>query len=268
MTDKKTIKTDKDSEPLTRSALRLLSNIPAIISALVSLIAIAYVTGWIQAKAYFSKFSAAWLTSELSPFHLLQFSWLPLLYLTLFIWLGIQDLEATENDKQLRRWLATAKVLKYGLIPILIIISLSDYLSSRYENIAIGLIVCSIFACVFYAGAAFEGLVILARKKCLVWDTCDLKLVVAIIMFGLYFAPKQLGLLKGVIDSSPERSHLPVVETIKPSVKGLRLLLISDDKFYTYQISANPSESNKIRLFNISQVKAFTNPKMKKDKNE
>lgn len=198
-----------------------------------------------------------WLISELKLCHFLQFSILPIVYLGLFIFLGIQDLEETENDRRLRRWSLTAKVLKYGLIPVLLIVFLSNYYSINKPSLALALTSISFMACVFYAAASFEGLLILARLKRLTFESADLKLIVAVGLFGLYYSPQQLGLSIGMSDVEGKYSRLPIVETLYPSEKELRLLFISGDNAFTLQPRVCQSEMSKIVLLNVSKIKTI-----------
>lgn len=242
-------------QSIVHLSIKLFENIPKIISSLISLTVLAYITGWIEAKAYFGSFGAEWLVSELNSVMLLQFSWLPLVYLCLFIWLGIQDLESTKQNKLSRRWRYTIKFVRYGLIPLIIIVSIPDILFSR------GYVTASVYAsclawigCIFYAGAAFECLIITYYNKILVWDAHDIKLALAVILFGLYFSPAVHGKMNGRLDFNPDSSHLPVIETIKTENQNLRLIFISGNKVYTANLKKDNPKNTEVRILNTSDV--------------
>jgi len=234
---------------------KLLENIPRIISSLISLTVLAYITGWIEARAYFGSFGAKWLVSELNSAMLLQFSWLPLVYLCFFMWLGVQDLEDTKQNKLSRRWRSTIKVLRYGLIPLLIIVFIPDILFSRgYVSASVIVSHLAWIGCVFYAGAAFEGLIITFYNKILVWDIHDIKLALAVILFGLYFSPTVHGKMNGRLDFNPDSSHLPVIETIKTENQTLRLIFISGEKVYAANLKKDNLRNTEVRILNTSDV--------------
>lgn len=49
---------NEGDETLGLLAVRLLSKVPMIVSSFVSLVTVAYMSGWIQARAYYSVFDA------------------------------------------------------------------------------------------------------------------------------------------------------------------------------------------------------------------
>lgn len=240
------------------AALRIFSVLPKILSVFLSLSVVAYVVGWFEARAYFRAFGAEWLLFQLGPFDLLRFSMTPILFLAVFIWLGLTDLAKTAELKDSRRYRATLFVLRYGWGVLFVLLMTTYSLEALEYRVAAGAFaVFTMVGFVFFAGAVFEKIVVLVQEGRFIGDLGNAGLVYAVVAAGLYFTPTLYGSLEGKAATDPTRSELPIVTTVRGGSETLRLVFLSQGLAYLADLGDGTKGSIKIHVLPISEVQAI-----------
>jgi hypothetical protein len=236
---------------LTIAADKLLLSIPTITAIIVVFTGVAYLTGWLHARAYFQSFGAEWALVDISGTSILTFSWLPLAWLLFFIYLGITDL--LEGGK--RRSNATFYVLKYGSIFSSILILATAILQKTGPNeLAHFIIIVSPYIYALVAGAGFETLLLKLQKS--KFNITIIYPSYAVIVFGLYFLPTQMGKAEAVTDTDPRRSTLAKVKIIDKDNQEFRLLYKTQNYVYVVELRDN-NERPAISIFELSHIKTI-----------
>lgn len=184
-----------------QAAAKIVSEVPKVVSVLISFSAFAAVVGWLQARAYYSQFGAPWLVSQLGTIDILSFSYLPIASLAVFFWLGITDLEAGGETR--RRY--TERILRYGWI-FVVVQALLIFVANSLDLPTVSVIfsILLVVTYVLFAGAAFEGLVIAFRYGTITWRTPHTGLIFGIVLLGLYLIPTQMGITQAKMDLNPD----------------------------------------------------------------
>ena len=242
---------EEERDAFLQAAAKILSEMPTVASTLVSFAALAAVVGWIQARAYYSQFGAAWIVSKLSTVEIVSFSWLPIAMLLVFMWLGVTDLE--EGGR--RRMRNTKWILRHGWIVVLMLIAISA-LSTKFELRTMSTMVAIIMvvAYAFFAGAAFEGLVIAFRYGTGRWRVHHSYLAVAVVIFGLFLVPIQIGRTRAKMDLDPKRSTLPTVVVSAHPEDNYRLLLCSAGNASAVRFDEEGKAYPKIFVLDVGDV--------------
>lgn len=234
-----------------QAAVKIVSGMAKVVFALVPFAALAAVVGWIQARAYYSQFGAAWLVSKLSTTDLLTFSWLPLAMLAVFLWAGVMDLEdGGESRRKHTLW-----IMRYSWIFVLVLIAISVVLT-KFDLPTLSAIVSINFAIAYalFAGAAFESLVLSLRYGTFRWDKSITRLIFGSILFGFYVVPHQIGITRAQRDLHPEKSGLPAVVVRERPEEKYRFLLSSGGKAYAVRFDQKSGAYPKIFVLDLGDV--------------
>jgi len=241
-------------------AKRLLHGIPKVAAGAVGLSGLAYIIGWIYAQAYFSVFGAKWLVSEVPILNLMGYSWWPVIVVLFFAYLGINDLaeiERTNNIEDSRRFKTTSWVFNYGRW-IFLCTTLADFIISMigYPKIARILSVINMFIIVALATSSFELLAFRLSKPNLQIRLAIVNLTYAIIFFGLYAAPTQMGKNTALLDKEPDSLSLPFVELRNDPNKEFKLIMSSGDRYYIFP-SKYETAYPPIQIVTTSQIQSI-----------
>jgi len=237
------------------AALHVFGVIPQALSMLLSFTVVAYAVGWFQARAYFRAFSAGWLLSQLSAVELLQFSWIPIFLVALFMWLGLTDLAETGERRDSRRFRATLFFLRYGW-GVLLVLLITTYAVEALGHLLLAraLAGLTMLGYALFASAVFEAIVIRVKEGRFIGDLGDAHLVYAIVIAGFYFVPTLNGHFEGKAAADPTRSNLPIVRTTRANDKDLRLILLSQGTAYAADLADGTQSKIKIHTVPVSEL--------------
>lgn len=232
------INKDQSAQSIFDGAKRLLHGIPKVAAGVVGLSGFAYIIGWIYAQAYFSVFGAKWLITEIPVLTLMGYSWWPVVVVLFFAYLGITDLAEIESKSSIEdswRYKTTRGVLNYGRW-VFIAIIIADVIIGMigYPTLARILSFIGVFIVVAMATSAFEILAFRLSKPSLQISLSIVSLTYAIIFFGIYAAPTQMGRNAALRDKATESLSLPFVVLRDDQTKLFRLLMSSGDRFYIF----------------------------------
>lgn len=210
---------------------RILGFFPRIASVLLGATALAYVIGWLYAKAYFAVFGADWLLDELSANTLLGYTWTPVSAFVFLCYLTTLDLEEGEGNNTEK---GMSSVVNSGrVIVVLFIILQTAFLAFDWKLIFI--LVSYTFACVmiFYSAASYGLLVIQLKQKDHKWNLLSTYLTFGIILGAFYLAPTNMGKANAYIDIRKTSDGLPIVK-IKNKNNTYRLLYHKNNSYYVF----------------------------------
>jgi hypothetical protein len=237
------------------AALRIFGAVPRVLSSLLSFVAIAYLIGWFEARAYFRAFDAEWILPQVGNTELLRFSWTPIITLAFFMWLGLTDLAQAEKRSDSKRFAATRFIVHHGWWPLLLLLGVTFVLEAQgYYKLAEAFSIAAMFGYVLFAGAVFETIVLLVRADRFVGDLGDAGLVYGVVIAGFYFVPTINGSIEGRIAANPSRSKLPVIETSDRALE-LRLLLLNEGTVYAVELGDGTPSTIKIHVIPLEEVR-------------
>ncbi|MDR4497634.1 MAG: hypothetical protein MRK02_06900 [Candidatus Scalindua sp.] len=228
----------QSTQSIFDGARRLLHRIPKVAAGIVGLSGFAYVIGWVYVQSYFSVFGAKWLITEIPVLTLMGYSWWPVIVVLFFAYLGITDLAEIESKRSVedsRRFKWTCGVLNYGRW-IFTAIVITDLIIGEigYPVLARILSFISMAIVIAMATSAFEILAFRLSKSSLQISLSIVYLTYAIICFGFYLAPTQMGRNAALQDKAPETLSLPFVVLRDEPAKVFRLLTSSGERFYIF----------------------------------
>jgi len=231
-------KETQSKQSIFDGAKRLLHGIPKVAAGIVGLSGFAYIIGWVYAQSYFSVFGAKWLITEIPILTLMGYSWWPVIVVLFFVYLGITDLAEIESKGSVedsRRFKMTCGVLNYGRW-VFIAIVIADLIIGEigYPALARILSFISVVIVIAMATSAFEILAFRLSRPSLQVSLSIVYLTYAIISFGLYFAPTQMGRNAALQDKDPETLSLPFVALRDEPTKVFKLLMSSGERFYIF----------------------------------
>ena len=192
---------------------------------------VAYIAGWCYSYAYLSRFGAQWLTSVLPLSSFLQSSAAPFLALALVLWLNLNDViqartEARSSDNGVRH--ATRWVRLLFLIICLVLLAIAVFFVTKFGFV--GIVLEALLASCLTVGILLTQMV---RQG--VHETKRLHTIIVMALLIALVVPFLLGLLWGLIDSSPA-STLPIVCTqaipCADNSSAMRLLAATTDRVY------------------------------------
>lgn len=250
---------NKEAKTLTtfESIGRIINALPKMVSLILGGTALAYVVGWIYAKAYLGVFGANWLLTELSPISLLGNSCAPIALLLFFCYTATIDLE---EGAKTERWMIA--VVNYGRVLIIsfMVVSFTVYVL-KLKTVFMLISITFAFAMFLYAAACFGLLVVALRDPKHKWNLLSTYLAFGILMGGFYMAPTNLGLARGNSNINPSTSKLPIVQ-LKDSKKEYRLLHHNNDTYYIFSLDKKKIFPD-ILLIDKREIKAIK--RFKKD---
>jgi len=148
-------------------------------------------------------------------------------------------------------------VLKYGRWAI-VALAISDLIVSvrGYPSMAKILSYITVLVVVSVATCAFEVLAVRLSKPTLKINLHLVYLTYAIIFFGLYLAPNQMGKNSALQDKDSETSSLPIVMLREEPKNNYRLLLAAGDRFYIFPEKYD-SKNPPIQIVTATAVKSI-----------
>ncbi len=190
-------KEDQPTQSIFEGAKHLLQGLPKVAAGIVGLSGFAYLIGWVYARSYFSVFGAEWLTTEIPVLTLLGYSWWPVVVVLFFAYLGITDLAEVENKGSVEnshRFKTSLRVFNNGRW-VFIVLVITDIVIGMmgYPSLARILSFFTVIIVVAMATSALEILAFRLSKPDLQISLPIVTLTYAIIFFGFYCAPIQMG---------------------------------------------------------------------------
>lgn len=174
---------------LSSALNKLLGLAQTVASVIIGFSVFAYAVGWLHARSYYGAFGASWIVSELAPVTLLGFSGFPLGILLFFIFLGVTDLMENKTGYK-----GTLFILRHGRWFPMLLLALGFALKGTSFNVVseiIGIILIFVFA--LLAAAAIEVILVRLQDEEFAWQCGNIYLTYAVVLFGLYFLPTQIG---------------------------------------------------------------------------
>lgn len=251
-------KEDRSSESIFFGAQRLVGTVPKVVAGLIGLGSFAYIVGWFYARSYFSEFGASWILSDVPVLTVLGYSWLPVIIVLFFGYLGVTDLAETESKaevKDSKRFRASISVFNHGRW-VFVILALANPLVVFFGFLPLAsfLSMASVFVTVAMATSAIEILVVRLSRTDLKIDLPIAYLSYAIIAFGFYVAPSQMGRNAALLDKLATSSSLPRVYLRSDEKDEYRLLFSSGERFYVFP-SDHDTEFPPIRITSPADIK-------------
>lgn len=232
-------KEDQPKQSIFDGAKRLLCGLPKIAASVVGLSAFAYLLGWIYAQSYFSVFGAKWLSAEIPTLTIIGYSWWPVVGVLFFAYLGITDLVEIENEfknvEDSFRFKTTLKIFNYGRW-VFLAVAIADIVTGMFGHPILARILSFLVVCIviMLATSAFEILAFQLIKPDMQINLPIVRLTYAIIFFGLYLAPNQMGHNAALQDKESEISSLSSVLLRNESTIIYRLLMSAGERFYIF----------------------------------
>lgn len=250
-------KKDQPTQSIFEGAKHLLQGLPKVAAGVVGLSGFAYLIGWVYARSYFSVFGAEWLTTEIPVLTLMGYSWWPVVVVLFFAYLGITDLAEVENKGSVEdshRFKTTLRVFNYGRW-VFIVLIIADIVIGMmgYPSLAVILSFFSVIIVIAMAASAFEILAFRLSKPDLQINLPIVTLTYAIIFFGFYCAPTQMGRNATLQDKDLKTSSLAFVVLRDEPTKEYRLLMAAGERFYIFS-TKNESKYPPIQIVTPSQI--------------
>ncbi len=231
-------KENQSKQSIFVGTTNLLNAISKIAAGFVGLSGFAYIVGWIYAQSYFSVFGAKWLITEIPVLTLMGYSWLPVLVVVVFAYTGITELAEIEqegNVKDSRQFKFTLAIFKHGSW-VFGLVAITDLIFSDIGNPALAKIL-SFINVVIVIGMVRSALMILSLhlvQPVLRGNLSVVYLTYAVIAFGLYFTPMQMGRNAALLDKEYDALSLPFVTLRDNPTKTFKLLALSGEHFYIF----------------------------------
>ena len=226
---------NKKVEEARAGASRLIEQGPKVLLGLFAMSGVAYLSGSVYTRSYFSEFGASWILKEIPAAVYFSQSWIPLLLILFVGYLATTNLILIGSQNNLAtgpRFKVSVAAVKRGpwvLLGLLAIISLLS--SLEYATAAISLSVISLFLILFLLASAFEILVV----RFTIDRGIDLSMVyvsVAVMTVALYLVPAQLGVNRARADKQDPSSLLTVY--LRDDVTEYKLLFSVDERWYVF----------------------------------
>jgi hypothetical protein len=221
-----------------------------------SLAAIAYLVGYLTAKAYFDEFRAGWLVGQISSRDLLTYSLVPLGVLVFFIYLGITDLAEGGKSREKAAYFVVAWT-PLTIIVWLVLESITSYVWRPSAAISfIGFILA-----IFLAGAVVEVTVLQIKYGRTKLGIHMLYIAYAVVFLALYVGPTRYGRSLALMDMEHHTTRLPAIELRNPeSDEKTYLLLVEGDTYFCVQFSSAPCEHSTILPRSRDEIKSIAPP--------
>lgn len=222
-------------------------------AGILNLSVFALIIGWIQANSYFSKFGVDWILNETTTFFLISYSWIPIVALVAFLYLGIIDIIQSKNDKGKEYQI----IWNYGfwivfILPIVTIIL--GYLNlNKWQMFSLLMQILFTF---LYAGFALQYLILEIQNPNFKLNLKHSALIFAIIFYGIYLGPMHLGDYNAKRDIDPKVSNLPYVKLKNNSSIDYRLLYSNNDKYYLINL-ADTAKYPYVHFYNIADIECI-----------
>lgn len=212
----------------------IFKSLTKIAAAFLSLAGFAYIIGWFQASSYFNTLGADWILNDMNTMSILSYSWIPIVVLLGFLYLGLWDISQNRLKK-----IKHDRVLRKYLILFIILLIIGRFVLQRleldiYYKPITYILIWSYF---FYAGISLQTLITELQNRSFKWNTFANALIYGVVVFGLYWAPYMIGEVNAKSDMDIKSSPLPKVILKTVSNNDLRLLYNTQDRFYLVELS-------------------------------
>ena len=258
--DLMTIKEEQPTQSIIDGAKRMMQGLPRAASGIIGLGCFAYIIGWAYARFYYSEFGASWLINEIPTQTLLGYSWLPVITVLFFAYLGFLDLAETERDgafETSQRFKLTRFVLNYGRwFFIATIVADVAFGVFGYTTVASFFSHITVFVVVGMATSAIEMIIYRFANPNIKFDLSIVSLTYIILVFGLYIAPAQMGRNTAREDMNSTVSSLSFVTLRDDPHQSFRLLISSGDRFYVFPVKYE-SKYPPIQIVTASQIQSI-----------
>lgn len=227
----------------TQGLSLLLSGLSTVVTAATSLSGIAYLIGWVQLNAYFSRIGAPWAISMLSVGDVIKASASQLAVMLASAAISIlfvMDKELTAHG---------ARRIALGLMIISVSLSgaaaLFPWSSVKLPSILL-LISNLILSC--FLGVLIAEMVARFSDRKIRWNDALTWLVIVLFQYALWITPRQVGDTQATMDASPSESTLSPVLLMEEDDAGYwRLLARLEGKLVLVHLSENRDD----RIFRI-----------------
>lgn len=235
---------NKKIEEARANARRLIEQGPKVFIALFTITGVAYLSGSVYTRSYFSAFGASWVLEEVPIAIYFSQSWIPLLLILFFGYVATTNLALIEghgNVTTTTRFKISVGVVRYGpwilagLIGITVVLSLLDFVS-----VAIDLLLVAIPLLLFLSASALELFVVRFSNIDRGIDLSRAYLSFAVITAALYVVPVQLGTNWARLDQQETSSLLNVY--LRDDATTYKLLFAAEDRWYVFPIRYEGNE--------------------------
>ena len=229
---------DPDRSKSSRAgARRLIEQTPKALAGLAAITGVAYLSGSIYTKAYFSEFGASWILEEVPAATYFSQSWVPLLLVLYFGYLATTNLAVIGGQDDVTasfRFRLSVALVRYGSWILLALLVITPLLSTfGYVISAIILSIVGVAAILLLFSSAIELVVVRLNTMGRLIDLSMTYIAFAVIAAGLYVVPAQLGQNWARIDKQPTSSLLTVYLR-SDAEKEYRLLFSVGERLYVF----------------------------------
>lgn len=235
---------DKKIEEARANAHRLIEQGPKVFIALFTVTIVAYLSGSVYARSYFSAFGASWILEEVPVAMYFSQSWIPLLLILFFGYVATTNLTRIEergNLTRTTRFKISVAAVRYGPWLLLALLGITSLLSSlEYLSAAIALLLVAIAVLLFLCASALELFVVRFSKIDPEIDLSRAYLSLAVIAVALYVVPAKLGTNRAWVDQQDTSSLLTVY--LRDDMTTYKLLFTSEERWYVFPTRYEGSE--------------------------
>ncbi|UVT16059.1 MAG: hypothetical protein H8K04_00380 [Nitrospira sp.] len=195
-------------------ARRIIEQAPKVLAGLFGISGVAYLSGSMYTRSYFSEFGASWILDEVPAAIYFSQSWIPLLLILLFGYLATTNLALIESQGDLtatKRFKVSVTVVQYGPWVLGGVMAITTLLTTLgYITPAIVLSVVAVTFILLLFSSALELLVVQYSQADKGIDPLMAYLSLVVIAAGLYVVPTQLGMNWARVDKQPSSALLNV----------------------------------------------------------
>ncbi len=234
----------KKIEEARANARRLIEQAPKVFIALFILTGVAYLSGSVYTRSYFSTFGASWVLEEVPIAMYYSQSWIPLLLILFFGYLATTNLTLIEGHADLTtttRFKISLVAVRYGpwllggLLGVTFVLGSLDFMS-----VAIDLLWVAIPLLLFLCASTFELVVVRFIKVDRSIDLSRAYLSFAVITAALYVVPAQLGTNWARLDQQDPSPLLNVY--LRDDVTTYKLLYAAEERWYVFPVKYEGNE--------------------------
>lgn len=229
---------DPDRSKSSRAGTRrLIEQTPKALAGLAAVTGVAYLSGSIYTKAYFSEFGALWILEEVPAATYFSQSWVPLLLMLYLGYLTTTNLAVIGDQNDVTasfQFRLSVSFVRYGSWFLLALLGILPLLNTfGYVMSAIVLSIIGVATILLLFSSALELVVVRLNTMGRFIDLSMTYIAFAVIAAGLYVVPMQLGLNWAWLDKQPTSSLLTVYLRSDPE-KEYRLLFSVGERLYVF----------------------------------
>lgn len=252
-----------NNETLLSALVRIISKLPQIFSGFLSFAGLAYLIGWIKARAYYEELGAKWMVDLLSYKEVIGYSWMPLVMMAFITWVIIIRIDEKDDD-DFRNLIS--KALGYPVLIIAGILYAATFIFGKFKlYIAADItnyLTLIIYLVVFVS--ALFSIIYLVRDSKFVGDQINASIVYLLVIAGIYFIPSLEGRMAAMRALDSDRTRLPLVK-IKDRERMERMILVTNDSIYTILNNDTDTTLNKIHIYSTRNIEEIMSSKWKKE---